>query len=64
MNFIKWFMGGSWFHITMILGMIIYILTWPPALDKWVGLSFLSLVFLVLCIGKYRYWNKKLRGKE
>lgn len=61
MNFIKWFIKESWFHIIWILGLIAYVITWSYATDKKLALIFLSTVFVVLTIGKFRYWNKNLK---
>lgn len=56
MKFFEWFFKKTWFHILWILGMITYVLTWSEGDDKNVALAFLTLVFIILSIGKYRYW--------
>jgi hypothetical protein len=63
MKFIKWFLMESWFWIAWVLGLIIFVLTWSPAIDKTIAISFLSLVFAILCFGKYNYWRKYLKNE-
>jgi hypothetical protein len=58
MNFIKWLILDSWFHLLILLSGIAYMLTWGPALDKNIGLLFFSVILIVLIIGKFRYWRK------
>jgi hypothetical protein len=61
MIFIKWFLKESWFHIIWILGLIIYALTWSYDTDKVIAIIFLSIVFITLTLGKFRYWYKNLK---
>lgn len=58
MNFIKWLIKGSWFHLLILIGGIIYMLTWNPNSDKTIGLAFFSIVLVVLVTGKFKYWRK------
>ena len=61
MNYIKWYFTTTWFHITWILGLLIYSLTWPSGLDKTIAVHFMAFVFIVLTIGKFNYWLKNIR---
>ncbi len=61
MKFIKWYLRNSWFHLSVLIGGIIYMLTWDPQLDKTVGLYFFLIVLTVLTIGKFKYWSKNLK---
>jgi hypothetical protein len=63
-NFIEWFIVNSFFHILVLLGGIIYMLTWEPCLDKIVGISFFGLVLSILTIGKFNYWRKNVKNNE
>ena len=47
----------AWFHIVFILSLIVFMSFWPSCIDKTVGLISLSVVLLVLIIGKYRYFK-------
>ena len=64
MKFLKWFFKTTWFHILWILGMITFVLTWSQGDDKNVALVFLTLVILVLSLGKYKYWLNNLNDIE
>jgi hypothetical protein len=64
MNFIKWYLKESWFHITWILGLLIYAITWYPGRDKVVAITFMSIVFIVLTLGKFKYWSKNIRQRK
>jgi hypothetical protein len=61
MKFIKWYLKESWFHIIWILGMLGYVITWYPGGDKTIAIIFISLIFTVLTVGKFRYWFKNLK---
>ena len=61
MKFIKWYFKTTWFHIIWILGLLGYIITWYPGQDKNIGIIFMSTVFTILTVGKYRYWSKNLK---
>jgi hypothetical protein len=61
MNFIKWYLKNSWFHLSVLIGGIIYMLTWEPQLDKTVGLHFFSIILIILTIGKFRYWSRNIK---
>jgi hypothetical membrane protein len=56
MKFLKWFFRTTWFHILWILSMIIYASTWSQGDDKNIALVFLTLVMIILTLGKYKYW--------
>jgi hypothetical protein len=58
MKFIKWFFKNSWFHLTILLSGIIYMLIWEPQIDKTVGLISFGVILMVLTIGKFLYWKK------
>lgn len=60
-NFLRWFSLNSWFHLLILTTCYIIALTWSWDTDKKVALSFLSLVIIVLVVGKYRYWKKNVR---
>jgi hypothetical protein len=60
MKFLKWFFKTTWFHILWILSMIIYAATWSQGYDKNVALVFLTLVIIILTLGKYKYWLKNV----
>jgi len=55
MKFIKWYLKESWFHITWILGLLGYTITWYPGGDKTVAIIFMLMVFTVLTVGKFVY---------
>jgi hypothetical protein len=61
MKFTKWFLMESWFWIAWVLGLIIFVLTWSPAIDKTIAISFLVLVLSILIFGKHNYWRKNLK---
>ena len=61
MKFIKWYLRNSWFHIIWILGLLCYVITWYPGDDKTVAITFMSMVFTVLTVGKFIYWSKNLK---
>jgi len=60
MNFIKWYLRNSWFHLLVLIGGIIYMLTWEPQLDKTVGLISFGVILGVLTIGKLFYFMKNM----
>ena len=57
-NFIKWLVINSWLHISVLLGGMIYMLTWEPGLDKTIGLIFFGVTLTVLVVGKFIYYKK------
>jgi hypothetical protein len=61
-NFAKWFFLNSWFHLLILSACYIITLTWNWDTDKQISLSFLSVVFIVLFVGKYRYWKKNVKN--
>ena len=58
MKFIKWYLKNSWFHLSVLTGGIIYMLTWEPQLDKTIGLISFSLILIILTVGDVIYWKK------
>lgn len=64
MNFIKWYIKNSWFHLSILIGGIIYMLTWEPQTDKTLGLISFGTVFAVLTIGKIYYYKKNVAGRD
>lgn len=64
MNFIKWYFRNSWFHLSVLIGGIIYMLTWEPQADKTVGLISFATVLTVLTIGKLFYYKRNVVGRD
>ncbi len=61
MKFLKWYLKESWIHIIWILSLIGIVITWSPGQDKNIALIFLSIVLIVLTLGKFTYWFKNLK---
>ena len=64
MKFIKWYLKNSWFHLSVLIGGIIYMLTWEPQLDKTVGLISFGVILTVLTVGKFLYYSKNVKEKN
>lgn len=67
MKFLKWFITTNPIHIgVMLFGYLVMFLIWGEdgASDRQIALPIWSFIFLVLIIGKYRYWTKALKDKK
>lgn len=54
---------NSWFHLTILLLGYGIMFTWPMDLDKQIGLSFWTVVLIVLTIGKVKYYLQNVHDK-
>jgi hypothetical protein len=63
MNYIKWLLKESLFHVLVFAIGYLIMLFWSPGLDKTIGLYLWSVFFCILLIGKYiDYIEKKDAG--
>lgn len=64
MRFLKWFFKTNPFHIAIfLLGYITMFLIWGEdgAGDRKIAVPIWTFIFLILILGKYRYWSKVLK---
>jgi len=53
MNYIKWLLKESLFHVLVFAIGYLIMMFWSPGLDKTIGLYLWSVFFCILLIGKY-----------